>query len=298
MGTWDVGILDNDTALDVREEFRELVADGLDPETAVERLVESYQVEPDLSDVTGDVDAVQFWTALAATQVQCGRLSERVKQAVLEIAGSGADGPHWHELPAADQRRRAKAIQKLVAKVTGPQRKPTRIRLPWREQTNLSPGDCLAYQLRSGRWIALRVVAIEEGSPMFDVLEGEWDAAPGPADIATSGHRHTRELSDRVREVCSDLKTPLPSGVLDGPFEDLFRAAVAGTSPQVQDYLHAIRARDGFMVVAQDTPDTLPADRLQPVTTGAATPAPPEFGFPFLFWEAFDEHLSDDYGLE
>src|SRR5690606_34797854 len=170
----------------------------------------------------------------AATQVQCGRLTERVKQAVLEIAETGADAPHWQELPPADQRRRARALQKLIEKVTGPQRKPTRIRLPWREQTDLTPGDCLAYRLLSGRWIALRVVAIDEGSPMFDVLEGEWDAPPGPADIATSGHRHTRELSDRIREVCSDLKTPLPEGAADGPFEDLFRAAIAATSPQVQ----------------------------------------------------------------
>lgn len=296
MGTWGVGIFDNDTAEDVRAEFRELVAGGIDPETAVERLVESHQVEPDTSDITGDVDAIQFWTALAATQVQCGRLTERVTQAVLEIDRTGADAQHWQELPAADQRRRAKALQKLVAQVTGPQRKPTRIRLAWREQTDLNPGDCLAYRLLSGRWIALRVFEISEGCPMFDVLEGEWDAPPTREQVACPRRRYPNEAVSRLHELCMELNVPLPDLPADTPFPEL-RQAVADVMPERLRRAFRMQTRPELWQVCRSGPKKGPGDRLRfiasdiPLPTAATSVA-------VTHWDDFDECLRHDYDLE
>ena len=69
VGAWGTGIFDGDTAADVRDDWREALLDGLEPEAATARVLERHR------DALRDADdEVVVWLALAAAQAQAGRL--------------------------------------------------------------------------------------------------------------------------------------------------------------------------------------------------------------------------------
>ena len=66
VGAWGVGIFSNDVASDIREDFRDLVADGLSATAATDQLVSECGVGKSNDD---DND---FWLGLAVTQPPLG----------------------------------------------------------------------------------------------------------------------------------------------------------------------------------------------------------------------------------
>src|SRR4051794_34638039 len=70
VGAWGTAIFSDDTALDIRDEWRDAILDGLSTEEATARLLESFD------DYLGDDEDTEkvFWMALAAAQVETGRL--------------------------------------------------------------------------------------------------------------------------------------------------------------------------------------------------------------------------------
>jgi hypothetical protein len=75
MGTWGTAIFSDDTASDVRDEFRDLIGEGLSTEQATDELLKEYALSLDDPD-----DGPPFWLGLAVTQWKCGRLLEQVKE--------------------------------------------------------------------------------------------------------------------------------------------------------------------------------------------------------------------------
>jgi hypothetical protein len=112
MGAWGTGIFSDDTASDIRDEWRDAVLDGLDSDAATDRLLESFS---DLLDDPTDEEADNekpFWIALAAAQMETGRLAPGVRDRALEIISSGGDVERWLEdgdEVSARQRERARA---------------------------------------------------------------------------------------------------------------------------------------------------------------------------------------------
>jgi hypothetical protein len=86
MGAWGAAIFSDDLAADLRDEFTDLIAQGLSTTAATKHLVSEYEETLDDSD-----DSAVFWLALAATQHQLGRLTARVKNKAIQIIDSGAD---------------------------------------------------------------------------------------------------------------------------------------------------------------------------------------------------------------
>ena len=84
MGTWDYGIFDNDTALDVRGDFEGALAEGLDVEAATERIFDEYAEALDDPD-----DGPVIRLALAALQLEHGALQPAVRDAALEVIDGG-----------------------------------------------------------------------------------------------------------------------------------------------------------------------------------------------------------------
>ncbi len=202
MGTWGPGIFENDTACDVRAEFRDWIGDGLTPLKAVNKMKRSYIpsfIESDEHD---------FWLGLAATQVQCGRLVPLVRDEALKIIDSGADQAIWDEHEPKLARDRAKALAQLRKQILGPQRKPTRIGPAFRSSTDWKDGWAVAYRLRSGRWVAFRVVAIHEdrGGQHAIAYLLDWIGAKPPTEsqVATAhirlcrGGRDSTELRRKL----------------------------------------------------------------------------------------------------
>src|SRR5579863_1287880 len=92
MGAWGPALFSDDTACDIRDEYRELIADGLDDAEATRRILESN------ADAMEDEDeATVIWLALAVTQSKLGRLDPAVAGRALQIIDDGADVGRWAE---------------------------------------------------------------------------------------------------------------------------------------------------------------------------------------------------------
>ena len=155
MGAWGTAIFSDDTASDVRDEWREAILDGLSPEDATQRLLETFD------DYLEEADTERlFWMALAAAQMETGRLLPDVCDRALAIIDGGGDVDRWRE--DGDEslaRERARVLERLAAKLRGPQPKPKRLRRPVVLSVPLEVGDVVRVQAqREGENEALVVV--------------------------------------------------------------------------------------------------------------------------------------------
>ena len=82
MGTWGYGILDNDTAMDVKGAFEEALEGGLSFDEA------SYQILAEFKDILTDPDdGPAFSLALAAVQVERGEIPPPPDAQVIDLGG-------------------------------------------------------------------------------------------------------------------------------------------------------------------------------------------------------------------
>ena len=116
VGAWGVGIFSNDAASDLREDFRDLIAQGVSAESATARLVSEYGVGG--GDDEWDAD---FWIALGATQHRLGHLAP----GVIDQA---------HQLPALLDPQPLRPGDSVVFLLIGEPSDPPLLRI-------LSPGD-------------------------------------------------------------------------------------------------------------------------------------------------------------
>ena len=114
MGAWGTAIFSEDSASDVRDEWREAILDGLSPEDATQRLLETFD------DHLEEADTERlFWMALAAAQMETGRLLPDVCDRALAIIDGGGDVDRWREdgdESLARQRARTRAFGSEVAR--------------------------------------------------------------------------------------------------------------------------------------------------------------------------------------
>ena len=186
MGAWGTAIFSDDVALDIREEWRDAVLDGLSPEEATARLVDTF------ADYFGkDADEEKlFWMALAAAQFETGRLVAEVRDRALAIIERGGDVERWVE--DGDDvlaRQRARVLNRLAAKLRGPQSKPKRIRRQRSLSVPLAVGDVVRVNDEGHETEALVLVvghldAAGERDPVVAALD--WDGGATPDAEALS----------------------------------------------------------------------------------------------------------------
>ncbi len=123
MGTHGVGLFQDDTAQDVRDEFLRLLRQGHTVEEASVMLLSRWTLEIDDVD-----DGPTFWLALAATQSEYGCLQPEIKDRAVAIIDDGAGLGRW----SGEQReRRSAMLMKLRNKLLGAQpkaRKPRQLK--------------------------------------------------------------------------------------------------------------------------------------------------------------------------
>lgn len=100
MGAWGPGIFSDDTACDVRDEFRDLIGDGVSPEDATGQLLAQYTEGSE----DPDENAVVI-IALAVTQWKIGRLLDEVRDQAIAAVDAGADLGRWEGSPHLQRRR-------------------------------------------------------------------------------------------------------------------------------------------------------------------------------------------------
>jgi hypothetical protein len=104
MGAWGVAVFSDDLAADVRDDFRDLIGEGLSTTQAVEKLLASHA-----SSANDEDEMAVFWIALALTQRKLGRLDERTKQEALRLIESGQDLRRWDA--SKDRQKRVAVLE-------------------------------------------------------------------------------------------------------------------------------------------------------------------------------------------
>lgn len=182
MGTWGTSIFADDVAADIRSEWREAIEDGVDPADATSRLVAKYG-EP-----TSDPDEdAGFWIALAAAQVQTGRLQPAVKARAVAIIDAGGDLGRWADAGAAQIARRTRALAALRAAIVGDQPPPTDLRRPKPIASPAAVGDLIAVRGTGehGREAYFIVIGLADawprGSTAPELVGLRWDKPRRPS---------------------------------------------------------------------------------------------------------------------
>jgi hypothetical protein len=280
MGTWGTGIFDDDLALDLKDDYRELVADGLSGPEAT-RLV-TARWEPDLADP--DVEPV-FWLSLAATQWQVGRLEDSVKAKALEIIDSGADLVRWQDDPWTLKRRR-QVLVKLRQQLELPPSPPKKIRKTYKSTCEWEVGEIIAYRLGSGRLTLLRILGLNQDkggvSPIVDFLDCVGEVLPPAATLENLPAR--RSMIERTDAELTQ------SGVTEASLATL--SALTGTPVTWED----LRRPRPQIILCRTKEQELPAQRLQRL--GIKTPSVPQPGISrVILWRGLDAYLEEVFGL-
>lgn len=183
MGAWGTAIFSNDTASDIRIEYREYVQDRVPDDEATRRTIASFAHLVEREDG-------ELWIPLAAAQSEVGRLDADVRTRAIAAIDRGADLELWAEAGPGEVAKRTAALDRLREKLLGPQPAPKRLRRSWRHvEDDLAPGDVLAFTAPNGRTALFRVAGIHRSrygdSPELDVLDWVGEQVPGPEALAT-----------------------------------------------------------------------------------------------------------------
>ena len=79
MGSWSTAIFSDDTACDVRDDFKDYIGDGYSSSEATNLIIAEWQKSLD----DPDEESI-FWLSLAVTQWNIGRLEKKVKNCCLK----------------------------------------------------------------------------------------------------------------------------------------------------------------------------------------------------------------------
>lgn len=177
MGAWGTAIFSDDTASDVRQEFRDLVGEGRTPEEATKLMVENWR------DTVADAEeGGVFWLALASTQWSLGRLLPDVKSKALRVIDSGSDLKRWETAGSKGISKRLALLSKLREQLVSPQPAQKKVPPPFRNSTSWAVGDVVAYRLLTLDYCLLRVIGhhTDRGgtSPVVELLD--WTGATIP----------------------------------------------------------------------------------------------------------------------
>jgi hypothetical protein len=169
MGAWGPGIFSDDTACDIRDDYREYLGEGLTGEQATARILGEYK-----SSLADPYDAGVVWLALAATQWKLGRLEPDALARALHVIDSGDGLQRWTS-GTRDYPKRKAALEKLKTQITSPQPVAKKVRRQVKCECDWQIGEIVAYRLLSGQQIVFRVIDhhIDKGGtyPICEVLD-------------------------------------------------------------------------------------------------------------------------------
>jgi hypothetical protein len=179
VGTWGVALFSDDIAADLREDFRDLIGDGLSVSSVVDKLIKEYTPDGD-----PDTEPV-FWLALSAVQWKLGRLDDRTKQRALTIIEIGQDLERWIDIKL--RKKRETVLLKLKDQLLSPQPAPVKIPKRFVAANNWQIGEIIGFQLVSKRWVLWRVIGhhTDHGgkTAVCELLDWVGDVIPEPNKI-------------------------------------------------------------------------------------------------------------------
>ncbi|MBN8248766.1 MAG: hypothetical protein J0L84_15160 [Verrucomicrobia bacterium] len=169
MGAWGTAIFSDDTAADVRDEFRDHIGDGLSPEIATSRLTKEYA-----SSLKDSDEAPAFWLGLAAAQWNLGRLLPEVLANALQVIDDGTDLRRLDENKPAQRQRKA-VLEQLRSKLLAPQPACKRVPKRYRQTNTWKNGQVIGYRLANGQLCLFRIIGQHSdnggSSPIAELID-------------------------------------------------------------------------------------------------------------------------------
>lgn len=146
MGTWGPGLYANDLARDLKPTVSTVTKLPLDPAELITLLKETF---PQASNDKDDEDHSSFWLVLADQFHKQAIDAPEVFERAREIIESGSDlnQPGVLEMSPADQKKRAKALQVLGARIANPPAKKARKTLKKPQPLLMQAGDLFVFPL-------------------------------------------------------------------------------------------------------------------------------------------------------
>lgn len=267
MGTWGTGLFADDSALDLRDEYRDLLGQGMNGRQAEEFLVKRERPHKMPLD-----ERARFWMALAATEWRCGRLTTRAKSAALSAIDAGADITVWERENPGLARQRARVIEKLRIQLESPQRAATRVGKRFVHKNDYSIGDAVAYRLRSNRYAVWRVIGV---------------------------YRHG--LSEyAIYEMCSRIIASLAAVKEVLTLSRMRTRDFKGEMQLARKWGYAVNVErdNGQFLVRPYKMSDVPTDRLQRVASGIRVEPRDLNGTLFFWWSQFDDDLKNVFKVE
>ncbi len=174
MGAWGPAIFSDDTACDIREDYKELLGDGLTPSEATDRIFLEWK-----DSLADSNEQSVVWLALAATQWKLGRLELRVKQKAMVVIDSECNLVFWE---GKDREKRRAALDKLKIQLDSPQPKQKKVPKRFRDDCDWTVGELIAYSTLSEKKVLFRVVGFNQDkggkSPVCELLDWRGDIIP------------------------------------------------------------------------------------------------------------------------
>ena len=126
MGTWEVGIYQNDISADVKEDYIAKLKSGKSDEVALKEILSEYQ--EDMEDIDCKYD---FYLGLADTLWRNGRLTEEIKTIALQLIEEDRVSQRWQTERIRDERSKVLDKLKVQLEEKMPERKKISIHKPY-----------------------------------------------------------------------------------------------------------------------------------------------------------------------
>ena len=204
MGTWGPAIFFDDFACDIRDEFRDLLAEAGSASEAIATMEKRHSANLNNSD-----DGPVFWLAVAATSWKLGYLNEKTKQHALEVISSGVDLQRWEDNPLS-KNKRAKVLKRLAHQLQSEQRQPVKVKKRRIAENDWQAGEVVGLKSKSGKWTLLHVTGhhVDRGGRLAVCELLDWYGAEKPPDP---------KILDRLKVVAAKDKWHSSDFILQEP---------------------------------------------------------------------------------
>lgn len=162
MGAWGYKLYEDDVACDVRDYYKDCLRELKESDLSETKTLAYF--EDELND---SYDSSIVWFALAETEWQLGRLSEKVRENALEHINSGNNLEIWREAGEKLAEKREKVLLNLKETIQSPMPSMKKLRKSHVFICSWNIGDVFAYQLKSneanekgffGKWLVVQNV--------------------------------------------------------------------------------------------------------------------------------------------
>lgn len=170
MGAWSADIFDDDSADEIKNEYKILLGYGLPPQEVYQKIEDYFY--PDYQD---QHDEDVYWLSIALFQWQNGILLDEVKQRALECIADNSYLERWKDSGEKIYQERKEVLEKLKYKLTNivneKRKKFPKCPKYDRYKTKWKEGDLLAYKMTAPLLQWGDLVSSENKSRFYNIQE-------------------------------------------------------------------------------------------------------------------------------